>query len=69
MVCDSLPDKPDAIGQLDGDTAVSRRTFAASLAAAGSVCAAVDEVMAGKVGMRAHACVDWAMWFGHASVQ
>ncbi|PSC72014.1 histone deacetylase [Micractinium conductrix] len=49
MVCDSLPDKPDAIGQLDGDTAVSRRTFAASLAAAGSVCAAVDEVMAGKV--------------------
>ena len=49
-VCASLPDDPDAIGHLDGDTAVSRRTFAAALAAAGAVCTAVDEVMGGKVG-------------------
>ena len=48
-VCDSLPDDPEAIGHLDGDTAVSRGTFAAALAAAGATCAAVDEVMAGRV--------------------
>ena len=40
---------PDAIGQLDGDTAVSRNTFKAALAAAGAVCTAVDEVMSGAV--------------------
>ncbi|KAL4431738.1 hypothetical protein ABPG77_002954 [Micractinium sp. CCAP 211/92] len=49
MVCDSLPDDPDAIGQLDGDTSVSRNTFKAALAAAGAVCTAVDEVMSGAV--------------------
>lgn len=48
-VCDSLPDDPEAIGHLDGDTAVSRRTFAAALAAAGAACTAVDEVMSGRV--------------------
>ncbi|KAL4440406.1 hypothetical protein ABPG75_003407 [Micractinium tetrahymenae] len=48
-VCDALPDDPDAIGQLDGDTAVSRNTFKAALAAAGAVCTAVDEVMSGAV--------------------
>lgn len=51
MVCDSLPDDPDAIGQLDGDTAVSRNTFKAALAAAGAVCTAVDEVMSGAVSL------------------
>lgn len=49
MVCDALPEDPDAIGQLDGDTAVSRNTFKAALAAAGAVCTAVDEVMSGAV--------------------
>ena len=48
-VCDSLPDDPEAIGHLDGDTAVSRGTFSAALAAAGATCAAVDEVMSGRV--------------------
>ena len=38
-----------AIGHLDGDTAISRGTFAAALAAAGSVCRAVDAVVAGQV--------------------
>ena len=47
-VCDSLPDDPSEIGQLDGDTAISRRTFAAALAAAGAVTHAVDEVMTAK---------------------
>ncbi len=51
MVCDSLPDDPDAIGQLDGDTSVSRNTFKAALAAAGAVCTAVDEVMSGAVSL------------------
>ncbi|KAI3431427.1 hypothetical protein D9Q98_004480 [Chlorella vulgaris] len=46
-VCDALPDDPEAIGHLDGDTAVSRGTFAAALAAAGAVCTAVDEVVDG----------------------
>jgi hypothetical protein len=50
-VCDSLPDDPEAIGHLDGDTAVSRGTFAAALAAAGATCTAVDAVVTGKVGL------------------
>ena len=49
-VCDSLPDDSEAIGHLDGDTAVSRGTFRAALAAAGAVCTAVDAVMKGEVG-------------------
>ena len=47
-VCDALPDDPSEIGHLDGDTAVSRRTFAAALAAAGSVTHGVDEVVTGR---------------------
>ncbi len=55
-VCDSLPDDPEAIGHLDGDTAVSRGTFSAALAAAGATCAAVDEVMTGRVSVASAHC-------------
>mmetsp|Transcript_4408 Transcript_4408/g.12711 ORF Transcript_4408/g.12711 Transcript_4408/m.12711 type:complete len:900 (-) Transcript_4408:172-2871(-) len=42
----ALPEAgPGSIGHLDGDTAISRGTFAAALAAAGSVCQAVDAVV------------------------
>lgn len=44
-VCDKLPDDPSEIGHLDGDTAISRRTFVAALAAAGAVTHAVDELV------------------------
>jgi acetoin utilization deacetylase AcuC-like enzyme/ankyrin repeat protein len=37
------------IGHLDGDTAISKGTFAAALAAAGAVTHAVDQVIMGKV--------------------
>lgn len=48
-VCERLPDDPSVVGHLDGDTAVSHGTFAAALAAAGAVCAAVDQLMRGEV--------------------
>ncbi|KAK9809002.1 hypothetical protein WJX72_007747 [[Myrmecia] bisecta] len=47
--CAAIPDNPAAIGHLDGDTAISRGTFGAALAAAGAVCRAIDRVMAGEV--------------------
>lgn len=48
MVCEKLPDDPSDVGHLDGDTAISRRTYVAALAAAGAVTHAVDELMTGK---------------------
>lgn len=49
-LCAAIPDDPAAIGQLDGDTAVSHGTFRAALVAAGAVCDAVDQVVSGQVG-------------------
>lgn len=46
--CASIPDLPSCIGRLDGDTAISHRTFLAARVAAGSVCEAVDKVVAGE---------------------
>jgi acetoin utilization deacetylase AcuC-like enzyme len=47
----SAQDMPAVLGQLDSDTAVCRDSFKAALAAAGACCAAVDDVLSGKVGM------------------
>jgi acetoin utilization deacetylase AcuC-like enzyme len=44
----SIPDHPNAIAHLDPDTAVSRWSFEAALRAAGSVCQAVDMIVAGE---------------------
>jgi acetoin utilization deacetylase AcuC-like enzyme len=49
------PAKPEAIGHLDGDTAISGGSFRAALAAAGAVIRAVDSVVAGEV--RARPCI------------
>jgi ankyrin repeat protein len=46
--CEAVPDLPSEIRHLDGDTAISRGTWAAALAAAGAACTAVDEVVAGR---------------------
>jgi len=46
-LCSSIPDHPNVITHLDADTAVSRWSFEAALRAAGSVCEAVDKVVAG----------------------
>ena len=46
-LCLSIPDHPNAITNLDADTAVSRWSFEAALRAAGSVCEAVDKVVSG----------------------
>lgn len=46
-VCNSIPDHPQTLTQLDGDTGISRWSFEAALRAAGSVCDAVDRVVAG----------------------
>ncbi|GFR42160.1 hypothetical protein Agub_g3012, partial [Astrephomene gubernaculifera] len=46
--CEALPDSPASVGSLDPDTAISRGSMRAALAAAGAVCAAVDEVVAGR---------------------
>lgn len=46
-LCNMIPDVPNGIAHLDGDTAVSRWSFEAALRAAGSVCDAVDRIMAG----------------------
>ena len=48
-LCDTISDEPSEIAHLDGDTAVSRRSFRAALAAAGAACHAVDEILQGKV--------------------
>jgi acetoin utilization deacetylase AcuC-like enzyme len=43
----AIPDHPNAIAHLDPDTAVSRWSFEAAMRAAGSLCEAVDRVVAG----------------------
>ena len=45
----AIPDHPNAIAHLDPDTAVSRWSFEAAMRAAGSICEAVDKVVAGEV--------------------
>ncbi len=47
-VCQGIEDDPSEVGHLDPDTAISHRTFAAALAAAGAVTHAVDEVVTGR---------------------
>lgn len=47
QLCSEIPDHPNAIAHLDSDTGVSRWSFEAAMRAAGSVCEAVDRVMAG----------------------
>ncbi|GLI65150.1 hypothetical protein VaNZ11_008553, partial [Volvox africanus] len=49
QACDAIVDSPVCVGSLDHDTAISRHTMRAALVAAGAVCAAVDEVVAGRV--------------------
>jgi len=46
-LCTATPDHPRAIQTLDADTTVSHWSFEAALRAAGSVCEAVDKVVAG----------------------
>ena len=43
------PELVSGIGNLDGDTTVSRKTYEAALRAAGSLCQGVDMVLEGKV--------------------
>jgi acetoin utilization deacetylase AcuC-like enzyme/ankyrin repeat protein len=45
--CLSIPDHPQSVAHLDPDTTISRWSFEAALRAAGSVCDAVDRVIAG----------------------
>ena len=47
QVCNEIPDHPNAIAHLDSDTGISRWSFEAAMRAAGSVCEAVDRIMAG----------------------
>jgi len=47
QMCSSIPDHPSAIAHLDADTTLSRWSFESALRAAGSVCEAVDRVVAG----------------------
>ncbi len=47
--CSAIPDRPESIGRLDMDTAISHDSFAIALVAAGAVCRAVDAVMDKKV--------------------
>jgi acetoin utilization deacetylase AcuC-like enzyme/ankyrin repeat protein len=46
-LCAQLPDHPMSIANLDADTALSRWSFEAAMRAAGSVCDAIDSIMAG----------------------
>jgi len=46
-MCSGIADSPSAIAHLDADTAISRWSFEAAMRAAGSVCEAVDRVVAG----------------------
>jgi acetoin utilization deacetylase AcuC-like enzyme len=46
MMTAAIPDHPNAIAHLDGDTAISKWSFEAAMRAAGSVCEAVDQVLA-----------------------
>ena len=50
LLSEGVAAKPEAIGHLDGDTAISGGSFRAALAAAGAVMHAVDRVVAGEVG-------------------
>ena len=45
--CEGIPDDPAVTANLDGDTALSHRTYRAALAAAGAVTHAVDRVVNG----------------------
>jgi len=47
QVCSEIPDHQNAIAHLDSDTGISRWSFEAAMRAAGSVCEAVDRVLAG----------------------
>ncbi|GIL78691.1 hypothetical protein Vretifemale_8102 [Volvox reticuliferus] len=49
QACEAIIDSPVCVGSLDHDTAISRHTMKAALVAAGAVCTAVDEVVAGRV--------------------
>jgi hypothetical protein len=72
QACEAIDEAPSATGHLDGDTAISRGSFRAALAAAGAVCAAVDEVVGGKVrrggegGGRAGKGQGHALWWSAA---
>lgn len=46
-LCNLIPNNPRCLAHLDGDTAISHWSFEAALRAAGSVCEAVDKIMAG----------------------
>lgn len=48
-LCGALPDDPAAIGQLDPDTALSRRTWQAATAGVGACCRSIDRIMSGQV--------------------
>lgn len=63
--CQKLESEAIPIGHLDGDTAVSSRTYDAALAAAGAVCRGVDAIMEGRVGLPSSspASVDFEMAF------
>jgi len=45
--CSAIPDHPSAVAHLDSDTGLSRWSFESAMRAAGSVCEAVDRVLAG----------------------
>eukprot|EP00559_Dactyliosolen_fragilissimus_P009586 CAMPEP_0184865290 /NCGR_PEP_ID=MMETSP0580-20130426/17567_1 /TAXON_ID=1118495 /ORGANISM="Dactyliosolen fragilissimus" /LENGTH=1213 /DNA_ID=CAMNT_0027364421 /DNA_START=103 /DNA_END=3744 /DNA_ORIENTATION=+ len=47
QLCSQLSDHPNAIASLDADTTISRWSFESAMRAAGSVCDAVDRIMAG----------------------
>ncbi|GKY96269.1 hypothetical protein MPSEU_000586400 [Mayamaea pseudoterrestris] len=49
QVSSSIPDIPQAVANIDPDTAISHWSFEAAMRAAGSVCEAVDKVVAGEV--------------------
>lgn len=41
-LCTNIPNRPNELKQLDGDTAVSHNSFEAAMRAAGAVCDAID---------------------------
>lgn len=41
-LCTTIPNRPNELKQLDGDTAVSHNSFEAAMRAAGAVCDAID---------------------------
>lgn len=48
QMASTIPDHPNAIAHLDPDTAISHWSFEAAMRAAGSICEAVDKVVAGE---------------------